>query len=172
MEECESDCITHGSDSFPNARRFLLHNAVTHFIFSVFVIATGKSISTHRSVVAFFNAFATSVEWRLFTLRPIFIKEIWNQKTALPERRSEGRLTPSFWTRAAQKNWSLQVRVIQHVSAITNLSVRKPKHSPEPRPNQSRNASWSSRSSSGRRATGIEHCTSQAGTSRAGSAVM
>jgi hypothetical protein len=36
-------------------------------------------------------------------------------------RRSKRRLTPSFWTRDAQKNWSLQNRERQHSSEAYRL---------------------------------------------------
>ena len=97
------DDITHGANSFPNTRSFLLHDTITQVFYCQYHYHV-RSDDTHRSVVAFLSALATSEEWRLLTLKPACgAKDLQSdQGTAL--WRTKARLTPSFWTREAQKN--------------------------------------------------------------------
>ena len=63
------DDITHGANSFPNTRSFLLHDTITQVFYCQYHYHV-RSDDTHRSVVAFLSALATSEEWRLLTLKP------------------------------------------------------------------------------------------------------
>jgi hypothetical protein len=100
-----------------------------NFFFNVTYKGRQSHFATHRSLVAFFNAFATSVEWRLFTLSPAYY-EAPSERAGIINGIKLTILTPSFCTRDAQKYWSLQVREIhQHNYGTTEfVSCAYPNH--------------------------------------------